>query len=339
LAVFANTGGQEKVQVEFFLPKKVKYGTSAYIVGSSDALGNWNKSSAVPMQWSEGDVWQSTFDVAPGEKLEYKYVIRSTDGKYEKWQNGENLLVHVDDDALKVTVADSWEMDKQARKLHVELRPEEAQAPQPEIAGLEEGPHPTREVLSDKDILRVTFKLKKDLAFGDVLRIAGGCEAFGNWSLDNALALEWTEGNVWTAEALVPKREAVEYKYVVARSDGSGKADWQGGPNLLTPLDTGGAWVMVTDIWEAGKEGRAVEVLEPEEDSRLAEIEQQLEAVLEEQSEEDKFDIITPSGKILTNMTVQELKDECRQLGLRPVGRKKDLRVRLSEFLKDVEVA
>ena len=45
------------------------------------------------------------------------------------------------------------------------------------------------------------------------------------------------------------------------------------------------------------------------------------------------FDIVTPSGRLMRNMTVKELKAELKDLGLRTVGRKAELVVRLSEFL------
>ena len=128
-------------------------------------------------------------------------------------------------------------------------------------------------------------------------------------------------------------REEVEYKYVVAGSDGRGQGEWQDGPNLLTPLEAYAIEYLVADEWDTSNGGRAVEVLAK---GPVAPVSPEAEALLEEiiaETEFDVFDIITPSGKIVTNMTVKELKDECRELGLRPVGRKKELRVRLSQFL------
>ena len=65
LAVFADTNNK-KVQVEFKLPKKVKFGTSAFIIGNHEALGDWKKSRASAMEWSEGDVWESSLEAEPG---------------------------------------------------------------------------------------------------------------------------------------------------------------------------------------------------------------------------------------------------------------------------------
>ena len=148
-----------------------------------------------------------TFD---RQKLEYKYIIRSQDGKYEKWQQGGNLVVHVDNDAAKVTVADTWEPNDRARQLHVERRTGEDQ--EEAIEDVNEGagadPEPAAvptPIAAEADVVSVTFKLKKDLKFGTVLRIAGGCDGLGNWSLNDALTLDWTEGNIWVGTALIPK--------------------------------------------------------------------------------------------------------------------------------------
>ena len=55
-----------KVKVEFRLPKKLQYGSSAYLVGSAKGLGEWNAERSQSMTWTDGDVWQSVLEVEPG---------------------------------------------------------------------------------------------------------------------------------------------------------------------------------------------------------------------------------------------------------------------------------
>jgi len=45
------------IEVSFSLPYHCKYGQRLCIIGGSDFLGAWNVERAVPMEWSEGDVW------------------------------------------------------------------------------------------------------------------------------------------------------------------------------------------------------------------------------------------------------------------------------------------
>lgn len=45
------------------------------------------------------------------------------------------------------------------------------------------------------------------------------------------------------------------------------------------------------------------------------------------------MDLIAPSGKVIRHMSVNELKEELKLLGLSSVGRKVALQGRLSEFL------
>lgn len=63
---FSSSDSPKKVCVELQLPKKVKYGTSACVVGSTASLGAWDALKAPQMEWTEGDVWRSTLEVEPG---------------------------------------------------------------------------------------------------------------------------------------------------------------------------------------------------------------------------------------------------------------------------------
>lgn len=49
------------------------------------------------------------------------------------------------------------------------------------------------------------------LAFGEHLRLVGSAHELGGWDPESGLALEWGEGDNWSAEALLPAG-AVEFK-------------------------------------------------------------------------------------------------------------------------------
>jgi hypothetical protein len=47
----------QQVPVIFKVPYQCAYGQNLYITGSDVNLGSWNIDKAVPMHWSDGDVW------------------------------------------------------------------------------------------------------------------------------------------------------------------------------------------------------------------------------------------------------------------------------------------
>ena len=58
----APAGGTEQVQVRFSIPYRCNFGQHVRIIGSAQQLGAWELEGALPMQWTEGDVW--TADVS-----------------------------------------------------------------------------------------------------------------------------------------------------------------------------------------------------------------------------------------------------------------------------------
>ncbi|KAI8467083.1 MAG: carbohydrate-binding-like protein [Monoraphidium minutum] len=83
-----------KVKLSFRIPYRTDYGQHIAMVGSNELLGNWDPQRGVGMQWSEGDVWVADFEVAPGPHLdlEYKYVVRESDGRVSRWKPGANFF-------------------------------------------------------------------------------------------------------------------------------------------------------------------------------------------------------------------------------------------------------
>ena len=68
------------------------FGEKMAVVGGCDALGNWDPSRAVEMNWSERNIWRAT-TLANGKLTEvpYKYIcIRVT---LVKWEAGDNRII------------------------------------------------------------------------------------------------------------------------------------------------------------------------------------------------------------------------------------------------------
>ena len=84
--------------------RKVKYGQSLCIVGSSASLGNWDAAkSSGAMQWNEGDIWKCEIALeqlvngAGGDTLEFKCVVVGSTGEIVQWEEGENHFLSLQD--------------------------------------------------------------------------------------------------------------------------------------------------------------------------------------------------------------------------------------------------
>jgi hypothetical protein len=60
------------LRVVFSLRCSVEFGATLKVVGSHDALGEWDVARALPMTWSEGDVWTVTAELPEHFVVRYK---------------------------------------------------------------------------------------------------------------------------------------------------------------------------------------------------------------------------------------------------------------------------
>jgi hypothetical protein len=65
------------------------YGEFLVCTGSATALGSWNPSDGVYMEWTEGNVWRCEIPAAIlSSTVEYKFVVASSNGYH--WESGAN---------------------------------------------------------------------------------------------------------------------------------------------------------------------------------------------------------------------------------------------------------
>lgn len=124
----APTGHQNKVKLSFKLPYRCSFGQELCLVGSGEALGNWSVDKGRRMHWTDADIWQVDFEVSTGPEvqLEYKYVVKNTDGGVLCWKPGENCQIKVpvwlrEEKAIAegVLVRDAWDGSIQDIELEV----------------------------------------------------------------------------------------------------------------------------------------------------------------------------------------------------------------------------
>lgn len=87
--------------VGFSRTQDTGYGTSIFVVGSADVLGNWAPTGSVKLRWTSGNVWTGQVALPAGANVEYKYIWRSTatgqicNGANVTWMPDPNLATNL----------------------------------------------------------------------------------------------------------------------------------------------------------------------------------------------------------------------------------------------------
>lgn len=101
------------VDVTFNEVVTTSWGESILLVGSIDALGNWDTSSGVSLSasqyTSDNNLWSATVSISPGTSFTYKYVRVGTDGSIN-WEADPDHSYTVPSDCFSSdTVSSSWQ--------------------------------------------------------------------------------------------------------------------------------------------------------------------------------------------------------------------------------------
>jgi len=103
----------------FKINYKCEYGYSLYVSGNIEALGNWNPSKALKLNWSEGHFWSEKLKLTHENTklIEYKYFVAPTSGASNlaesRWENGPNRLLNLRTATkLLIKLHDEWEKSK-----------------------------------------------------------------------------------------------------------------------------------------------------------------------------------------------------------------------------------
>lgn len=101
-------------------------------------------------------------------------------------------------------------------------------------------------------LIACKFQLRKQITFGEELRLVGSHAKLGAWDMSKSLTLTWGEGDVWTTEDIeLPVDGVFIYKYaVVPAGQPEQVKQWQQGNNqVLTLSSADHPRLWVTDAW------------------------------------------------------------------------------------------
>ncbi len=85
---------------------------------------------------------------------------------------------------------------------------------------------------------------------GERLAVVGDVPELGQWKVDHGLRLQWTTGNIWRGEVILPKiQKILQYKYVVFAENGAIR--WESASNHhATWNEQTGSILECNDCWE-----------------------------------------------------------------------------------------
>ncbi len=94
---------EEEVSVEVFCRNGETYfGQSVYVVGDSDALGNWDPKQAVKLEPIYYPKWHAKVSVPKNQFIEWKCIKREEQNPFAglDWQEGSNNVFYADEDKM-----------------------------------------------------------------------------------------------------------------------------------------------------------------------------------------------------------------------------------------------
>lgn len=77
-------------------------------MGDDPVLGSWNPSNAVPLEWSEGHVWNVELDIPSGKTISYKFIMK-VDDETILWQQGLDRILQTWETKNTITVSEDWD--------------------------------------------------------------------------------------------------------------------------------------------------------------------------------------------------------------------------------------
>ncbi|CAL4953594.1 unnamed protein product [Urochloa decumbens] len=102
------------VRVKFVLKKQCAFGQHFLVVGDNPALGMWDPSKAIALDWSEDHVWTAKTDLPANKLIEFKFLLRDASG-HVRWQHGANRTLQTTETTHTLVVHEDWDHAKQQK--------------------------------------------------------------------------------------------------------------------------------------------------------------------------------------------------------------------------------
>jgi len=111
-------------------------------------------------------------------------------------------------------------------------------------------------IRKEEPCAKVEFQVKFRTEYGQIVKIVGSALQFGSWAIAKSPAMQWNEGDIWSATIKLPVNNIYEYKYVVVDSYGASVIHWQKGNNCILAVGLTDTDMVVGDNWEGSPGAR-----------------------------------------------------------------------------------
>ncbi|KAK4759413.1 hypothetical protein SAY87_022544 [Trapa incisa] len=96
------------VHVRFQLKKVCQFGEHILLVGNDPILGSWDPSGAIPMNWSDGNLWTLDLDIPIRRQIGFKFILMGSTGIIQ-WQPCPDRVLETWETDKAITVYEDWE--------------------------------------------------------------------------------------------------------------------------------------------------------------------------------------------------------------------------------------
>ncbi|KAI3848462.1 hypothetical protein MKX03_031729 [Papaver bracteatum] len=98
------------VKVSFQLIQECSYGQEFLVVGDDPILGAWDPSSAMPLKWSEGNLWKAELDVPIDKTIEFKFILKDPNTGEVIWHPCPNRVFQTWETKMIIVYEDCWDI-------------------------------------------------------------------------------------------------------------------------------------------------------------------------------------------------------------------------------------
>ncbi|GKU93348.1 hypothetical protein SLEP1_g6949 [Rubroshorea leprosula] len=96
------------VHVKFQLQKDCCFGEQFLLVGNEPILGSWNPRSAIPLNWSDGDIWTVELEIPPQRSIQFKFLLKQSTGDI-MWQPGPDRIFRTWESKNTLVITEDWD--------------------------------------------------------------------------------------------------------------------------------------------------------------------------------------------------------------------------------------
>ncbi len=209
------------MKISFNIRYRTNWGESVYLTGEIPALGSWDESRALKLNFDDNEGWDIDVELpANTPAFQYRYIIRHENG-YTKREWGEPHVLRPAMGIKIYEVFDRWQDQPWDKPFYSKA-----------FTGCE----CLREHRDEPLQLRagnVNINVQAPMIHPDeAVAICGSCEALGAWDGKRALVMNDADYPVWSIN--IPLKELsipFEYKFIIVKKESKEVVAWENVPN------------------------------------------------------------------------------------------------------------